>query len=145
MARRHGNAPLTRTLGIRDGVATVAAGARGRDRLPGGGDAAGKRVVPGFIDVHTHYDAEVLLDPVCGIRRHGVDNFHVLLGNCCCRRSTPAPRMPTCSAVLEAVPGYPVGQPDVVDARGSTSKGLTPRPVNVFTAAIRIRDRGTGP
>ena len=44
-------------------------------------DAAGKWIVPGFLDVHTHYDAEVLLDP--GLResvRHGVTT--VLLGNC---------------------------------------------------------------
>jgi N-acyl-D-aspartate/D-glutamate deacylase len=44
-------------------------------------DAVGKWIVPGFIEVHTHYDAEVLLGP--GLQesvRHGVTT--VLLGNC---------------------------------------------------------------
>jgi N-acyl-D-aspartate/D-glutamate deacylase len=44
-------------------------------------DAAGKWVMPGFIDVHTHYDAEVLV--AAGLDesvRHGVTT--VLLGNC---------------------------------------------------------------
>jgi N-acyl-D-aspartate/D-glutamate deacylase len=77
-----GNAAQTRTLGIRDGVvATVTQGRLDETGCPEVIDAAGKWVVPGFIDVHTHYDAEVLLDP--GLResvRHGVTT--VLLGNC---------------------------------------------------------------
>lgn len=77
-----GAAPLTRTLGIRDGV-VVAVSAEPLDDAgcPEVIEAAGKWVAPGFLDVHTHYDAEVLLDP--GLResvRHGVTT--VLLGNC---------------------------------------------------------------
>jgi N-acyl-D-aspartate/D-glutamate deacylase len=80
-----GGEPQTRTLGIRGGVvATIAdpsAEALDETGCPEVIDAAGKWIVPGFIDVHTHYDAEVLLDP--GLResvRHGVTT--VLLGNC---------------------------------------------------------------
>ncbi len=77
-----GRAAQTRTLGIRDGVvATVADGPLDETGCPEVIDAAGKWVVPGFIDVHTHNDAEELLDP--GLResvRHGVTT--VLLGNC---------------------------------------------------------------
>jgi N-acyl-D-aspartate/D-glutamate deacylase len=77
-----GAPPQTRTLGIRDGiVATVSTGPLDETGCPDVIDAAEKWVVPGFIDVHTHYDAEVLLDP--GLResvRHGVTT--VLLGNC---------------------------------------------------------------
>ena len=70
------------TLGIRDGVVReVSAVPLAETDCAHVIDAAGKWVVPGFIDVHTHYDAEVLLDP--GLResvRHGVTT--VLLGNC---------------------------------------------------------------
>ena len=77
-----GTAPEVRTLGIRDGVvATVSATPLDETGCPEVVDADGKWVLPGFIDVHTHYDAEVLLDP--GLResvRHGVTT--VLLGMC---------------------------------------------------------------
>lgn len=77
-----GTAPQIRTLGIRDGiVSAVSPGSLDEAGCPDVIDAAGKWIVPGFIDVHTHYDAEVLLDP--GLResvRHGVTT--VLLGNC---------------------------------------------------------------
>jgi N-acyl-D-aspartate/D-glutamate deacylase len=77
-----GTPPQVRTLGIRGGIVSAVS----REPIDEAGcpdviDAAGKWIVPGFIDVHTHYDAEVLLDP--GLResvRHGVTT--VLLGNC---------------------------------------------------------------
>src|SRR5581483_4128644 len=80
-----GSPPQIRTLGIRGGVlvtvADPATGSLDETGCPEVIDAAGKWIVPGFIDVHTHYDAEILLDP--GLResvRHGVTT--VLLGNC---------------------------------------------------------------
>jgi len=77
-----GSAPQVRTLGIRDGIVdTVSVGPLNETDCPDVIDASGKWIVPGFVDVHTHYDAEVLLDP--GLResvRHGVTT--VLLGNC---------------------------------------------------------------
>ncbi|WP_174814892.1 N-acyl-D-amino-acid deacylase family protein [Mycobacterium paragordonae] len=77
-----GAKPQIRTLGIRDGVvATVSAGPLDATGCPEVIDAAGKWIAPGFIDVHTHYDAEILLDP--GLResvRHGITTL--LLGNC---------------------------------------------------------------
>jgi N-acyl-D-aspartate/D-glutamate deacylase len=74
-----GAAPRTADVGIRDGkVVAIGPG------LPDGArtiDAGGRWVMPGLIDVHTHYDAEVLLSPGLGeSARHGTTS--IVLGNC---------------------------------------------------------------
>jgi N-acyl-D-aspartate/D-glutamate deacylase len=71
-----------RDVGIRDGrIAAVSPAAL--DDAGGAEivDAAGKWVLPGFVDIHTHYDVEVLRGP--GLPesvRHGVTT--VLIGSC---------------------------------------------------------------
>ncbi|MEO7733474.1 MAG: amidohydrolase family protein, partial [Kofleriaceae bacterium] len=73
---------LVRELGIRDGRLVAAS----KVPLPIGPktdviEAGGRWVMPGFVDVHTHYDAEVLLAPGLGESvRHGVTT--VMVGSC---------------------------------------------------------------
>ncbi|MDI9914038.1 amidohydrolase family protein [Rhodococcus sp. IEGM 1379] len=77
-----GSPASIRDIGVRDGQVVEVS----REPLSPGVstrviDAEGKWVMPGFIDVHTHYDAEVLVAP--GLNesvRHGVTT--VLVGNC---------------------------------------------------------------
>jgi len=44
-------------------------------------DAAGMHIAPGFVDLHTHYDAQVFWDPYCTLSGwHGITS--VAIGNC---------------------------------------------------------------
>ncbi|QLY32974.1 N-acyl-D-amino-acid deacylase family protein [Nocardia huaxiensis] len=71
-----------RHLGIRAGrVATVSAQPLDETGCARVIDAAGQWVMPGMLDIHTHYDVEVLLDPTLSESlRHGVTT--VMLGSC---------------------------------------------------------------
>jgi len=65
---------------IKDGKVAQLGGraAGGADRVI---DADGLIVAPGFVDLHTHYDAQIRWDPYCTISGwHGVTS--VVLGNC---------------------------------------------------------------
>ncbi|MGN6160478.1 MAG: N-acyl-D-amino-acid deacylase family protein [Marmoricola sp.] len=75
-----GSPPVRTDVGVRDGkiarIGSIAPGHADREV-----DAAGKWVIPGMLDVHTHYDAEVLRSPgLSESVRHGVTT--VILGNC---------------------------------------------------------------
>ena len=72
----------TRHLGIRDGrVATVSTEPLDETDCPRVIDASGKWVIPGMLDIHTHYDVEVLLRPQLDESvRHGITT--VFVGSC---------------------------------------------------------------
>lgn len=71
-----------RTIGIRDGhVASISEEDLDDTGCPQVIDAAGKWVLPGMLDIHTHYDVEVLGGPALSESlRHGVTT--VMLGSC---------------------------------------------------------------
>ncbi|WP_416566923.1 N-acyl-D-amino-acid deacylase family protein [Nocardia testacea] len=77
-----GAASAIRHLGLRgDRVVTVSAEPLDETGCPDVVDAAGKWVLPGMIDIHTHYDIEVLKSPALSESvRHGITT--VLLGSC---------------------------------------------------------------
>jgi N-acyl-D-aspartate/D-glutamate deacylase len=71
-----------RDIGIRGGhVVAVSAAELDTAGCPQVIDAAGKWVLPGMLDIHTHYDVEILAGPALAESlRHGVTT--VLLGSC---------------------------------------------------------------
>ncbi|MGW1737240.1 N-acyl-D-amino-acid deacylase family protein [Nocardia sp. NPDC001965] len=77
-----GAASAIRHLGLRgDRVVTVSETPLDETGCPDVVDAAGKWVLPGMIDIHTHYDIEVLKSPALPESvRHGITT--VLLGSC---------------------------------------------------------------
>ena len=75
-----------RDLGIRKGRITKV-GRLGRAKAERVIDAAGKYVAPGFIDIHTHSDVGILVEPTCEAAvRQGVTTQ--VIGNC---GDSPAP------------------------------------------------------
>lgn len=77
-----GGPSAIRTIGIRDGhVVEISAEDLDATGCPQVVDATGKWVLPGMLDIHTHYDVEVLGGPaLTESLRHGVTT--VMLGSC---------------------------------------------------------------
>lgn len=74
-----GHAPFTADIGITDGdIAAVGRDLGGAHEVI---DADGLTVTPGWVDIHTHYDAQVTWDPeLVQSTWHGVSS--VVMGNC---------------------------------------------------------------
>ena len=97
-------------------------------------DADGLVVAPGFIDLHTHYDAQVFWDPYCTPSGwHGITS--VVIGNCGFGFAPVTPELRERSMMsmtqVEAIPlatmetGHAVG---LGDLPGDSSTASTARP-----------------
>ncbi|MGW2660037.1 N-acyl-D-amino-acid deacylase family protein [Nocardia tengchongensis] len=103
-------------------------------------DATGKWVMPGMLDVHTHYDAEVLGSPGLGESvRHGVTT--VVLGNC--SLSTVYSEAEDCADLFARVEALPwdavhaaVKEHKDWDDPHSYAKAIADRPLGANVAAF---------
>ncbi|MCY3840978.1 MAG: amidohydrolase family protein, partial [Gammaproteobacteria bacterium] len=74
-----GAGPVTGDLGVDDGLITTVGKVDGKGKQEI--DAKGLAVTPGFVDLHTHLDAQIGWDPsLTPVSWHGVTT--ALLGNC---------------------------------------------------------------
>ena len=105
-------------------------------------DASGLIVAPGFVDVHTHFDAQIQWDPYCTVSGwHGVTS--VVIGNCgfgfapCAANEKDQDRLMLMLTRNEAIPYEPmklgmlwdwVTFPEFLD-----SLARIPKAVNVIT------------
>ena len=122
-------------VGITDGRVTAVGRVNHRDA----GqiiDASGMHVAPGFIDLHTHYDAQIFWDPYCTLSGwHGITS--VAIGNCGFGFAPVAPEMREYAmrsmVRVEAIPydsmaqGMPwdwVTFPDYLDSLDRTPKAM---------------------
>ena len=119
-------------VAVKDGrIASVGNGAESADRVI---DADGLAVAPGFWDMHTHYDAQLLWDPIAtSTCWHGVTT--VIMGNC---GFTLAPCKPEdqdwMAHMLARVEGMDIG----------VLKRTLPWPWESFGEYLDTLDRGIG-
>lgn len=125
----------TSDIAIKDGKIAKIGGLNGNtaDKVL---DAKGRIVAPGFVDLHTHYDAQIFWDPYCTLSGwHGVTS--VALGNCgfgfAPSRQEDQDRAMLSMTRNEAIPydamkaGMPwdwVTFPDFIDSLTRTPKGV---------------------
>jgi N-acyl-D-aspartate/D-glutamate deacylase len=111
-------------------------------------DASGMVVAPGYVDLHTHYDAQLFWDPYCTLSGwHGVTS--VVIGNCGFGFAPMRPEQREQAMLsmtrVEAIPydsmkaGLPwtwVSFPEFLDAVESTPKAVNIRPFFPLAPAL---------
>ncbi len=120
-------------VGIRDGrVAAWSAEPLDEAGCPEIIDAHGKWVTPGFLDMHTHYDAELIAAPSLSESvRHGVTT--VTIGSCSVSAVLAEPE--DCSDLFTRVEAVP--RTHVLPLLEKTKTWSTPREYVDFFARIR--------